>query len=62
MWPVVHSPEPEVLMKAGIHTEIATFRVNDALLSAAANRARKNGMTLSEFMRAALRRELREAA
>lgn len=49
-------------MKSSVHTETASFRVNDALLSAASNRARRNGMTLSEFMRAALRRELREAA
>ena len=37
------------------------FRVNDALVAAASEKARREGMSLSEFVRAAIRRELREA-
>lgn len=45
-----------------IHDETARFRANAALLGAARQRARQQGMTLSEFFRAAVRNAVREAA
>ncbi len=45
-------------MARTVHNQLAQFRVNDALLASAAAKARRDGMTLSELMRAALRREL----
>jgi hypothetical protein len=47
------------MMRAEVHNTIARFRVNDALIASAASRARQDGMTLSEFIRAAIRREVR---
>ncbi|WP_380790536.1 ribbon-helix-helix protein, CopG family [Sphingobium xenophagum] len=38
------------------------IRVNDALIAAANERARQQGMSLSEFMRSALRQQLSKAA
>lgn len=49
-------------MRSNVHDTMARFRVNEALLSAAEEKARREGMSLSELMRHALRRELREAA
>ena len=45
-----------------VHDAAFRFRVNEALLAAAEVRARQDGMTLSELIRHALRREIREAA
>lgn len=45
-------------MRTEVHNTLARFRVNDALLASATERARREGMTLSELIRAALRREL----
>lgn len=49
-------------MRANIHDAAVRFRVNETLLSAAESKARREGMSLSEFLRQALRRELKEAA
>jgi hypothetical protein len=48
----------ETTMRTEVHNTLARFRVNDALLASATERARREGMTLSELIRAALRREL----
>ena len=45
-----------------IHDETARFRANAALLGAARQPARQQGMTLSEFFRAAIRDKVSEAA
>jgi predicted DNA binding CopG/RHH family protein len=49
-------------MRSNVHDAAARFRVNSDLLTAAEAKARREGMSLSELMRSALRRELREAA
>jgi len=49
-------------LRQAVHNSEARFRVNDGLLFAAEERARREGMSLSEFMRHALRRELQEAS
>lgn len=49
-------------MRQEVHSELAQFRVNPALLLTAKRQARRSGMTLSEFLRAAVRDKLREAA
>jgi predicted DNA binding CopG/RHH family protein len=46
-------------MQAGIHDQTAHFRVSASLLQAAGEKARREGMSFSEMMRAALRRELK---
>lgn len=45
-------------MRTGVHDTLARFRVNTALLASAAEKARQDGMTLSELIRAAIRREV----
>lgn len=45
-----------------VHDTTVGFRVNEALPTAAEHHARREGMTLSELLRHALRRELREPA
>jgi predicted HicB family RNase H-like nuclease len=49
-------------MRRIIHTTPVNFRADPGLIAAAEEKARRDGMSMSEFMRAALRRELREAA
>ena len=49
-------------MRAGVHDSVVRFRVNEGLISEAEAKARREGMTLSEFIRQAVRREVREAA
>jgi predicted HicB family RNase H-like nuclease len=49
-------------MRGCVHDSTAKFRVNGGLLADAEQKARAQGMSLSEFMRHALRREVREAA
>lgn len=49
-------------MAAQVFDITVRFRVNEALAASAAAKARREGMTLSELIRAALRREMREAA
>lgn len=46
-------------MRNEVHNSIVRFRVNDALLVAASTKAKQEGMSVSELMRAALRRELK---
>lgn len=45
-----------------VHNKTVQFRVNDALIAAAEAKARREGMNLSEFLRHAVRGEVREAA
>jgi len=45
-----------------IHDAAIRFRVAEKLLASAEEKARREGMSLSELLRHALRRELREAA
>jgi hypothetical protein len=49
-------------LRAPVYDTAARFRVNEAMLAAAQERARLQGMTVSELFRHALRRELSEAA
>lgn len=49
-------------MRQEVHTSEAKFRVHQALLSEAKKRAAREGMSLSEYLRAALRNQLREVA
>lgn len=49
-------------MAREVHTALAQFRVNNVLLAAARKQADRNGMSLSEYLRAALRNQLREVA
>ncbi|MGB6104679.1 MAG: hypothetical protein WBF88_12635 [Pusillimonas sp.] len=49
-------------MQREVRSELAQFRINPALLSAAKRQAKHSGMTLSEYFRAAVRSQLREAA
>jgi predicted HicB family RNase H-like nuclease len=43
---------------AGVHSDLVKVRVNPALRKRAAARAQSEGMSLSELVRAAIRREL----
>jgi predicted HicB family RNase H-like nuclease len=45
-----------------VHDETVRFRIAGSLLASAERRAQQEGMSLSELMRHALRRELREVA
>lgn len=47
-------------MQTIVHDQTARFRVSSTLLEAANAKARREGMSLSEMMRAALRREVRD--
>lgn len=49
-------------MRGQVHNSIVQFRVNEGLLAAAEAKAKAHGMSLSELMRHAVRREVREAA
>lgn len=49
-------------MRVHTHDAVVRFRANARLVATAESRAREQGMSLSEFLRHALRRELREAA
>ena len=46
----------------GVHGAVARFRVSPQLIERAQFKARADGMTLSELIRHALRRELEDAA
>lgn len=46
-------------MRNDVHNSMVRFRVNDALLAAASVKAKQEGMSVSELMRSALRRELK---
>lgn len=49
-------------MRTITHDVKANFKINEALLARARSVAQQRGMGLSEFMRAAVRREIQEAA
>ncbi len=49
-------------MRRSIHDTKLMLRANEALLAQARAKAEQEGMTLSEFIRHAVRREVREAA
>jgi len=49
-------------MRTHNHDAVIRFRANARLVASAEHRAREQGMSLSELLRHALRRELREAA
>ena len=64
-WPVLwqycgHNEEHR--MRSPVHTSTVKFRADEALVAAAAEQARRQGMTLSELLRQAVRREVRELA
>lgn len=45
-------------MRGQVHNNFMRVRVSDALLAAASSRAGREGMSLSEFVRHAVRREV----
>ncbi|WP_158298509.1 MULTISPECIES: hypothetical protein [unclassified Sphingobium] len=49
-------------MRDQIHTSLTAFRINPALLAAASAKAKKEGVTLSELLRHAVRKEVRDAS
>ena len=49
-------------MRTDVHNTAVRFRANDALVAAAVEKARREGMSLSELLRHAVRKEVREAA
>lgn len=48
-------------MRGNVHNSIVRFRVNEALIAAAIAKAHREGMSLSELLRHAVRNEVREA-
>ena len=49
-------------MRHSVHDEKVFVRVNSRVLADAERRAQASGMSLSEFVRHAIRKELKEAA
>ena len=49
-------------MRQSVHDSTVRFRVNEALVARAEEKARQEGMSLSELIRQAVRRELQDAA
>ena len=49
-------------MRGNVHNTAVRVRANDALIAAATEKARREGMSLSELLRHAVRKEVREAA
>lgn len=49
-------------MREQVHTSLTAFRINPALLAAASAKAKREGVTLSELLRHAVRKEVRGAA
>ncbi|MFZ5696144.1 MAG: ribbon-helix-helix protein, CopG family [Pseudomonadota bacterium] len=49
-------------MRGHVHNAAVRFRVSDALLAAATAKAKQEGMSLSELLRHAVRREVKDAA
>jgi len=49
-------------MRTNVHDTSTRFRVNSDLLAAAEAKARQEGMSLSEFLRHAVRQKVKEAA
>lgn len=48
-------------MREQVHTSLTAFRINPALLAAASAKAKREGVTLSELLRHAVRKEVRGA-
>ncbi|NIJ16497.1 ribbon-helix-helix protein, CopG family [Sphingobium vermicomposti] len=48
-------------MRAHTHNAAVRFRVNEALLAAATHKAQREGMSLSELLRHAVRNAVRDA-
>ena len=49
-------------MRCNVHNSMVRFRANEALIAAAAEKAQREGMSLSELLRHAVRNVVREAA
>lgn len=49
-------------MRSAVHTATAKVRIHPDLLASIEAKAHREGMSVSELMRHALRREVREAA
>ena len=49
-------------MRPFVHDSIIRFRANQALVAAAERKAQREGMTVSELMRQALRNTVKDAA
>ena len=49
-------------MREQVHTSLTAFRINPALLAAASAKAKREGVSLSELLRHAVRKEVRGAA
>jgi len=49
-------------MRKQVHTSLTAFRINPALLAAASEKAKRRGVSLSELLRHAVRKEVRGAA
>lgn len=49
-------------MRGHVHNAAVRFRVSDALLAAATTKARQEGMSLSELLRHAVRKEVQGVA
>lgn len=49
-------------MRRSVHDSTVRFRANEELVAQAEAKARRSGMTLSELIRQAMRRELQDAA
>lgn len=58
----MHSVLPTASSRQIVHDRSVYFRANGRLVSQAEAVAAQQGMTLSELMRAALRRQLRDAS
>lgn len=50
------------MQRQNVHDMPVSFRVNSAIAEAAAKKAEQEGMSLSELIRHALRREVKKAA
>ena len=48
-------------MRPGMHDTLVRFRANDALVAQVRAKAERRSMTVSELIRAAVRRELEDA-
>jgi hypothetical protein len=48
--------------RTAVHDRTVSFRANADMVASAASLARREGMSLAEFLRSAVRRELKDAA
>jgi hypothetical protein len=51
-----------LVSERGIHDTVVKFRANAALVASVNHRARRNGMTMAEYLRAVVRRDVGDAA